>query len=53
MRSSMGSRYKSSLKTQRRKKKTKVKDVPNKVLKMYAWEQPFMEMIGDIRQDSD
>ena len=22
-----------------------------KVLKMYAWEQPFMEMIGDIRQD--
>ena len=53
MRSSTGSRYKSSLKTQRRKKKTKVKDVPNKVLKMYAWEQPFMEMIGDIRQDSD
>ena len=36
-----------------RKKKTKVKDILDKVLKMYAWEQPFMEMIGDIRQDSD
>ena len=52
----MGSRYKSSLKTQKRKnrkKKTKVKDILDKVLKMYAWEQPFMEMIGDIRQDSN
>ena len=40
-------------KRKRDRKKTKVKDILDKVLKMYAWEQPFMEMIGDIRQDSD
>ena len=34
-------------------RKKKVKNILDKVLKMYAWEQPFMEMIGDIRQDSD
>ena len=40
-------------KRKRDRKKTKVKDILDKVLKMYAWEQPFMEMIGDIRQESN
>ena len=37
----------------KKEREKKVKDILDKVLKMYAWEQPFMEMIGDIRQDSD